>query len=65
MGKNHQWPTFKGNTDEYLPDFVRNFPPDLAEKENERARPKPCRTPLQPCIIEQSEIPETNRRNDD
>lgn len=64
MGKTSGWPMFVGQSHETLPDFVTDFPPDLAERENEKARPQPCREPLQPCIIDQSETPEPRREHD-
>ncbi len=38
-----------------IPDFVQNFPPDLAKKENEKTRPKPCRIPARQVIIKESD----------
>lgn len=62
MGKAFGWPIFVGNTDEHLPDFVRDFPPDLAEAENDKLRPEPCRIPARQDIIEESEDPNSQTR---
>lgn len=58
------WPLFMGNVKDNLPDFVRDFPPDLAEQENGKLRPEPCRVPCQPCIIEQSENSDQPKRRE-